>query len=116
MMNRFRQQAEIARARYAQVVLFGAAAASVVALNILIGCSPAQQAQAERVVVAGQLFCAKATQTGPLVVALADALGAPVVVTGRTAAAVSDACAIIGAIPVTPPRNPADAPVVAVAR
>jgi hypothetical protein len=116
MMNRIRQQFETARARYAQTVMIGAAAASVVAVNMLVACSPAQQAQAERVVVAGQLFCAKATQTGPLVVALADALGAPVVVTGRTAAAVSDACAIIGAIPVTPPAKPADAPVVAVAR
>jgi len=116
MMNRIRQQFEIACARYAQVVLFGAAAAPVIAVIMLAGCSPAQQAQAERVVVAGQLFCAKATATGPLVVALADALGAPVVVTGRTAAAVSDACAIIGAIPVTPPAKPADAPVVAVAR
>lgn len=115
-MNRFRQQAEIARARYGQAVMLGAAAASVVALNILIGCSPAQQAQAERVVAAGQLFCAKATQSGPLVVALADAIGAPLVVTGRTASAVADACALIGAIPVTPPSKPADAPVVAVVR
>jgi len=116
MMNRIRQQFETACARYAQVVLFGAAAASVIAVIMLAGCSPAQQAQAERVVVAGQLFCAKATATGPIVVALADALGAPVVVTGRTATAVSDACAIIGAIPVTPPAKPSDAPVVAVAR
>jgi hypothetical protein len=116
MMNRFRQQAEIARACYGKAVMIGAAAASVVALNILIGCSPAQQAQAQRAVVAGQLFCAKATQTGPLVVALADALGVPVVVTGRTASAVADACALIGAIPVTPPSNPAGAPVVVVAR
>jgi hypothetical protein len=116
MMNRFRQQVEIARARYGQAVMIGAAAASVVALNILIGCSPAQQAQAQRAVAAGQLFCAKVTQSGPLVVALADALGAPVVVTGRTATAVADACALIGAIPVTPPSKPADVPIVAVAR
>ena len=104
------------RARYGQTAMIGAAAASVVAINILIGCSPAQQAQVDRAVVAGQLFCAKATQSGPLVVALADALGAPIVVTGRTASAVAAACALIGAIPVTPPIKPADAPVVAVAR
>ena len=116
MMNRIRQQFEIARARYAQAVMLGAAAASVIALIMLAGCSPAQQAQADRAVAAGQLFCAKATATGPLVVALADALGAPVVVTGRTASAVADACALIGAIPVTPPSNPAGAPVVVVAR
>lgn len=116
MMDTFRRRAQIARARYGQAVMLSAAAASVVALNSLSGCSPAQQAQAERAVVAGQLFCAKATQSGPLVVALADALGAPVVVTGRTTSAVADACAIIGAIPVTPPSQPADAPVVAVAR
>jgi hypothetical protein len=116
MMNRFRQQAEIARARYGQAVMIGAAAASVIAINVLAGCSPAQQAQAERAVVAGQLFCAKATATGPLVVALADALGAPVVVTGRTASAVVDACAIIGAFPVSPPPVPASASVVAVPR
>jgi hypothetical protein len=93
-----------------------AALLGVLSLSVLAGCSPAQQAQAERAVVAGQLFCAKATATGPLVVALADALGAPVVVTGRTASAVADACAIIGAVPVTPPGKPADAPVVAVPR
>ena len=114
--RRIREQAEIARARYGQAVMIGAAAASVIAINILAGCSPAQQAQAERAVASGQLFCAKATATGPLVVALADALGAPVVVTGRAASAVADACALIGAIPVTPPSKPADAPVVAVAR
>ena len=97
--------------RTTNVALFG-----VLSLSVLAGCSPAQQAQAERVVAAGQLFCAKATQSGPLVVALADALGAPVVVTGRTASAVADACAIIGAFPVSPPPVPASAPVVAVAR
>jgi predicted ATPase len=93
-----------------------AALLGVLSLGILAGCSPAQQAQADRAVAAGQLFCAKATATGPLVVALADALGAPVVVTGRTASAVADACALIGAIPVVPPSKPADVPVVSVAR
>lgn len=77
---------------------------------LLAGCSAAQQ---QRVVAAGQLFCAKATVDGPLTVALADALGAPVIVTGLTADVVKADCAVIQAIPVTPPPNPAAAPVVA---
>jgi hypothetical protein len=64
-------------------------------------------------VKAGQLFCAEATATGPLVVALANAVGAPVKVTGQAAADVAAACALINAIPVTPPPNPSQAPVVA---
>lgn len=77
----------------------------------LVGCSAAQQTAA---VQKGQLFCAEATANGPLVVALADALGAPVVVTGLTAKVVADDCLAIQAVPVTPPANPAAAPVVAV--
>ena len=68
----------------------------------------------QKVVEAGQLFCATSTATGPLVVALADAAGAPVLATNATAAFVQAACAQINAIPVTPPPVPAAAPVVAV--
>ena len=68
---------------------------------------------ANRIVVDGQLFCATATAAGPLVVALANASGAPVIVTGAAAADVAAACRVIGAIPVSPPPNPAAAPVVA---
>lgn len=84
----------------------------------LVACSPAQQAKVttvvNKVVADGQLFCAKATVQGPVVVALADALGAPVIATGAAAAVVAADCAAIGAIPVAPPASPAVAPVVAV--
>jgi hypothetical protein len=78
----------------------------------LDGCTVATQ---QRVVVDGQLFCARATPAGPLIVAIADAAGVPVVVTGMASSAVAAICAVIAAIPVTPPANPAQAPVVAVA-
>ena len=78
---------------------------------VLAGCSPAQQA---RLVADGQLFCVKATADGPLVVALANAAGAPIIVTGMASSTVAADCALIAAIPVTPPVNQAAAPVVAV--
>lgn len=81
------------------------------ALLSIAGCSAAQQQSA---VAAGQLFCAKASVDGPLIVALADAFGAPVIVTGLASNVVAADCAAIDAIPVTPPPNPAAAPVVAV--
>lgn len=103
----------LARARritslFATFVLSG----SFAALLLLSNCTPAQQ---QRAVVEGQLFCAQATATGPLVVALADAAGAPVVVTGMASSVVAADCALINAIPVMPPPVPAAAPVVAVA-
>jgi hypothetical protein len=66
-----------------------------------------------KAVVAGQLFCAQATALGPIVVALANAEGAPVVVTGASSTLVAAECAAINAIPVSPPINPASAPIVA---
>lgn len=84
----------------------------VVSLVGLGACAAGLQA---KIVADGQLFCAKASADGPLVVALANASGAPVIVTGMTAEAVAANCAIIAAIPVAPPVNPAAAPVVAVA-
>ena len=83
-----------------------------IALLALAGCSTTTT-PVSNAVVDGQLFCAEATATGPLVVALADASGVPVTVTGKASTVVSDACAVIGAIPVAPPANPAAAPVVA---
>lgn len=77
---------------------------------ILVGCN-AQLTN--RAVVDGQLFCAKATAAGPLVVALADAAGVPFTVTNKSAQVVANACAVINAIPVAPPPAPAAAPVVA---
>lgn len=75
------------------------------------GCTAAQTNSA---VVDGQLFCARATSAGPLVVALADATGVPVIVSGMTSSLVAADCAAIDAIPVSPPASPATAPVVAV--
>jgi hypothetical protein len=85
-------------------------------IGLLTACT-AQQVQTanQKVVVTGQLFCAEQTATGPLIVALADASGVPVVVTNMAAAWVTAACAAIDAVPVTPPANPAQAPVVAAA-
>ena len=76
----------------------------------LVSCTPAEHATA---VVGGQLFCARATPAGPLVVALADAAGVPVAVSGLASDLVAADCALISAIPVTPPANPAAAPTVA---
>jgi len=81
---------------------------AVVALASLAACTQTQKA-----VTDGQLFCARATQDGPLVVALTTALGVPFVVTNKTSTVVADACAAIDAVPVSPPANPATAPVVA---
>jgi len=85
----------------------------LVSVLLLGACSASDQTKVDRVVVQGQLFCAKAQTSGALVVALADAAGVPISVTGRTAGAVAAACAAIGAIPVSPPPNPGQAPVVA---
>ena len=79
---------------------------------IAVACTPAQLQTA---IEDGQLFCAKATATGPLVFAVATAFGAPVVVTGALKATVAGVCGLEAAIPVAPPANPAAAPVVAVA-
>lgn len=59
----------------------------------------------------GALFCQKAQASGPLVVALANIYGAPVTVVNQTSQAVADACALVGAVPVAPPADPAVVPV-----
>lgn len=73
---------------------------ALAAIALLAGCS--QQAY-----VKGQQFCQAASAAGPLVVALADANGAPVTVTNRAAADVAAACAVwnIAAVPVPPPST-----------
>jgi hypothetical protein len=83
-----------------------------VIVSNLFGCSPATL---NNTVAQGQLFCAIATATGPLVIALADQLGAPILVTGKLASAVAADCALVNGIPTTPPANPAQAPKVATA-
>lgn len=81
-------------------------------VGMLYACTPAQIAATQ---VQGQLFCAKATPTVPLVVALADAAGGPISVIGLAASTVAAACAAWtpGAVPVTPPPIPSAAPLVA---
>ena len=79
------------------------------ALNQAVATSPT----AQRLVKDGQLFCAQETADGPIVVAVADMLGAPVIVTGLSSDVVAGVCKSINAIPVSPPANPAQAPVVA---
>jgi hypothetical protein len=69
----------------------------VISLIALGACTASQNQQVAQVVVDGQLFCAKATVAGPLVVALADMAGAPVTVTDKTANAVATACAVVAA-------------------
>jgi hypothetical protein len=97
----------------------GLATVAIALLGILDGCSTSQTAAfnttAANVVKDGQLFCAMETTTGPLTVALANTAGAPVKVTGQASADVAAACALINAIPVSPPANPAAAPVVSTA-
>lgn len=82
-------------------------------------CTPAQLAQinatTQTAIVDGQLFCAKATTAGPIVVAIINTLDAKAVtVTNKAASYVASVCATINAIPVSPPANIAAAPVVAV--
>lgn len=86
---------------------------SALALVAVAGCTAQQLTSASTAVKTGQLFCAKATANGPLVVALANAAGVGVVVTNQASKDVATACALIAAIPVTPPANPAAAPLVA---
>lgn len=89
----------------------------VISMAALAGCTQAQLAKFDlahpKLVAAGQLFCAKATVDGPLVVALANSAGVPVIVTGALSTDVAYACGLINGIPTTPPADPAAAPVVA---
>lgn len=85
-----------------------------VAIAAALALAACANPQVQQAVVSGQQFCATATATGPLVVALVNTAGTPVTVTNKGAADVAAACALIGAIPVSPPANPAAAPVVAV--
>jgi hypothetical protein len=72
-------------------------------IALALAVASCQSPQVETTVKQGQLFCAEETATGPLTVALANALGAPVSVTNQTSTDVAAACALINAIPVVPP-------------
>lgn len=86
------------------------AGAAAIGLQVVNGINTAVQD--------GQLFCAVATQTGPIVMRIVDAAngGKPVIIIGQSAQRVADICAALnGGVPVVPPANPAAAPVAAVA-
>jgi hypothetical protein len=94
-------------------------------LLCIAGCSSTGTSATSPVAQAGQLFCAVQTGGGggAVVVALIDAAAsgaAPgggqvaVIATNMGKAYVDAACAGAGGIPVSPPANPAAAPVVAV--
>lgn len=84
---------------------------ALTAIVALAACSPQTTASVgtsvnttvSNAATAGQLFCAKASALGPITVAIADLAGAPVTVTNQAAAWVASVCAVISAIPVTPP-------------
>jgi hypothetical protein len=86
--------------------------------TVLAACSAAQLTNwgTSATFQTGQLFCSVATATGPMTVALQNALGVPVLATGLESAVVADACAAwnTSAIPVTPPAgaSPATTPTV----
>jgi hypothetical protein len=76
------------------------------AVALIAGCATVARLEtAAR--AAGQLFCAEATSNGPLVVALVDLTGVPVIVTNAASAAVAGACAawMPAAVPVSPPTG-----------
>jgi hypothetical protein len=79
----------------------------------LAGVAAANNTTVDQVVAKGALFCATKGPLVPLVVALANAAGAPVSVTGQASADVAAACAAIQAVPVAPPAHPEAAPVMA---
>ena len=100
--------------------IIGVAGGVIVTLS-LAACTPAQMARVEvaeaAAFKAGQLFCAFATPAGPIVVAVANAAGVPVLVTGLASEVVRAACLAVSAsaMPVSPPANasPATTPVIA---
>ncbi len=97
---------------WARLVLGGVGAMGLV---IVAACSlptPAAVAASPE----GQLFCAIATSSGPIVAALIDAAsgGAAVIATNAASALVASECALAGGVPVSPPAVPEAAPVVAI--
>lgn len=74
----------------------------------LMGCSLAQfEAGEAKVFAAGQEFCSAAGADGPMVVALADAAGAPVIVTGLASGLVAAACKAWNVLAIPVPQPPA---------
>ena len=82
----------------------------------LVGCTPAQQAQLNSVVVAGQLFCSVvAGGTEANIVAIATTSNVPVSVIGKTSAEVAAICQLVNGLPVSPPATAVPVAVKAVA-
>jgi hypothetical protein len=77
--------------------------AALTTLPALYACSTAQQAsfqaKAATAIQAAQVVCVALRGDGPVIVALADAAGAPVLATAGVDTARQVACAAIGAIP-----------------
>jgi hypothetical protein len=93
----------------------------LVAAGLCLLASACTQAQlnAAAETPAGQLFCAIATATGPVVAGLIDATASAlspvaIIATGATSAYVTAACAAAGGVAVSPPPNLADVPELAV--
>ena len=88
----------------------------ILAIFALAGCTPAQQASFNNVVVAGQLFCSVvAGGTGANVVAIATTSNVPVSVIGKTSAEVAAICQLVNGLPVSPPATAVPVAVKAVA-
>lgn len=84
---------------------------AVLTILALAGCTPAQQASFNNVVVSGQLFCSiLAGGTTANVVAIATTSNVPVSVIGKTSQEVADLCKLVNGLPVVPPAT--SAPVV----
>ena len=84
---------------------------------ILAGCT-VQQAETTGLKVASrtQAYCKILTAAGPLIVALADAAGAPIAITDAAKTDLRIACAVVNAVPVTAPVGGTVVPVVTLPR
>ena len=82
---------------------------AVLAASVLSACSPAQMANVRTAYAkdlpAGQLFCARAVNAVPAIIAIADLAGVPVLATGAASDVVRGLCAAIGGLPVSPPAD-----------
>lgn len=89
---------------------------TILAVLAVVGCTPAQQASFNNVVVSGQLFCSVlGGGTTANVVAIATTSNVPVSVIGKTSAEVAAICQLVNGLPVSPPAGPAPVVVKAVA-
>lgn len=102
----------------APVATAGTAVLALIALSAT-ACSTTQVGKVTSIlgsaVAEGQLYCQTIGALEPTIVAVADAAdSSAIIATGKTAAFVNAVCGVINAVPVSPPANPATAPVVSV--